>query len=59
MTTLGEKALSRVRDERIKDILSVVQERKKYPQDVLTNGAFDILVGYIVELEGKCVNMIR
>jgi hypothetical protein len=47
------KLVERVRDKKVREILSVTQKTRKYPIDALTDGSFGILVKYIVELEDQ------
>jgi hypothetical protein len=45
------KLVARVRDPKVREILSVTQKSRKYPIDALTDGAFEVIVKYIVGLE--------
>lgn len=45
--------IAEVRDPDIRKILSISQERAKYPRDCIVDGALEKLVKYILELESN------
>jgi len=45
------RLLTRIKDDKIRQILSISERSKKYPMDCLTDGAFEILLNYILKLE--------
>ena len=51
MTEYLTKLVGKVGNKKIAEILSVCQKTRKYPLDALTDGAFEAIVKYIVELE--------
>lgn len=47
------KLVEKVSNKKVATILAVTQKTRKYPLDALTDGSFEIIVKYILELEGK------
>jgi hypothetical protein len=45
--------VEKVSNKKVATILAVTQKTRKYPLDALTDGSFEIIVKYILELEGK------
>lgn len=45
------KQVATIRNDKVRDILKVMQSTRKYPIDAITEGAFDILVQYLIDLE--------
>jgi hypothetical protein len=54
MSSSLDKLLSRVQDPKVEQVLRITQKNRKYPLDCVTDGALEIVVKYIVELEERC-----
>ena len=54
MSNSLDKLLVRIQDPKVEQILRITQKHRKYPLDCLTDGALEIVVKYIVELEERC-----
>lgn len=53
MTDRCTAYLNMLKNPKIYEIMKVVKATKKRPPEALTDGAYEILLKYIVDLEGK------
>lgn len=53
MLTSLDKLLARIQAPKVEQILRITQKNRKYPLDCVTDGALEIVVKYIVDLEER------